>query len=150
MQPADRIPDEGLDTLVRSAQIDLLYRRGALLYIASIVNAALFTSAAWRRIEHGRLLGWVATAVLVAFARVALRHAFFSRLRSPAEALHWARAFVVGSGLNGAVWGASALLFSLPDIGLQMLLLLIICGMAAGAILLGPRPRSRGCARRDR
>jgi signal transduction histidine kinase len=136
MSPAEPILGADIETLVASDQVRLLYSKSAFSYLASVINALLFAIVVGHRVARTVLVGWVAAFVAVALLRTMLRSAFRSRRRGPSETARWARAFAVTTGLNGAIWGAAAIVLFLPDLGAQMLLMLIICGMSAGATAL--------------
>ncbi len=134
MRGADQKSEGALAARVKGDQIRALFAKSAFSYIASPINAALFTLVVWPRLDHALLLGWVAAFCAVAVARTLLRRAFRTRPRSVEEAPRWARAFVACAGVNGALWGASALFLFSPDlIAGRMLMLLLVGGLTAGA-----------------
>ena len=69
------------------------------------------------------------------FARIELWRRYWRRRPLPPEAGRWGRAFVVGSGSAGALWGLAAFLFfngSSPPVA-QLLITFAVGGMCAGA-----------------
>jgi signal transduction histidine kinase len=126
-----------LEALVDEDQIRLLYGKGVLYYFTSPINASLFAIVIWNRVSHGILIGWIAAFTVLALGRTVLRKLFLARARPPAEAERWARAFAMTSAINGIIWGLGSLVVFVPGaLSAQMLLLLIICGMSAGATAL--------------
>jgi signal transduction histidine kinase len=126
-----------LEALVDEDQVRLLYGKGVLYYFTSPINASLFAIVIWHRVSHVVLIGWIAIFALLALGRTVLRSLFLARARPPAEAQRWARAFAMGSVLNGLTWGLGSLVVFVPGaLSAQMLLLLIMCGMSAGATAL--------------
>src|SRR5262249_42929756 len=133
----NRTSDADLETLVTSDQIQILYSKVVWNYFASPINAALYSYVVWSDVSHAVAITWVGALLVVAIARMFLRRAFLSRPRAPTEAMGWAHAFAGATAVNGVVWGSSAIFMWVPGrLGAQVLLMLIICGMSAGATAL--------------
>ncbi len=120
-----------------SDQVRYLYSKSSFLYVVSVINGSLFAWFVWDHFAHSVLLGWLAALLILAIARSRLRRAFLAPGHAPRDAVPWAHAFALAAGINGALWGAGSVLFFVPDLlSAQMLFLLLICGMSAGATAL--------------
>ncbi len=118
--------------VVADERVALLYRRGALALIATLVNAGIL---GW--FLHGQLppwwLGiWGAALVLIVGARALLLLAY---RRNPGRwgARFWETTFVVGAVANGLVWGAGGTAFLSADLVSSVAVLFVVGGMVAGA-----------------
>jgi signal transduction histidine kinase len=137
MKAMDRAHDVDLEALVESDQVHYLYSKSPFNYIASPINAALYGFVAWPEGHHATIIVWVAVFCAIALGRILLRMAFRSRPRAPDETKRWAHAFALFTAAAGFCWAAGvALLFIPHNFPTQMLLTLIVCGMAAGATAL--------------
>jgi PAS domain S-box-containing protein len=130
--PAEPLP--GLDELVFAERIALLHARSVVAQITVVVNATVVAAVFWRLSPRAPALAWLVALCSLAVARGLAVRAYRSRPRAPAEAAAWARLFVAGAALNGAGWGAVALLFYVPGATAhQLFLAFVLGGMAAGA-----------------
>jgi len=137
MESAVSVNDAALETLVSNDQIELLFSKSAFTFWVSPINATLFAWVAWGELAHWALIAWIGAFTVVALARTGLRSAFRRRPRRGAEARRWARAFTVLTAFTGSIWGAGAFLgLATPNLAVQLLFMLIICGMSAGSATL--------------
>jgi len=125
---------EAIERLVYAERITALYDRGLIALLANLVNAAILAAALYDAVPSRTLLVWVASM----YAVVLLRLVLWRRQRQPerfvADIGRWARVWLLGTAITGAVWGSAGFfLFPVQSIGVQDLLLFIIGGMVAGA-----------------
>ena len=118
---------------VVAEQLRLLYKPVVPLAV-NVVNAVIACVIVWPRLPHAGLAAWMAALVLVIFGRVLLRRSFWS-VAGEVPGRFWAPAFAVGTGLTGALWGATMLAVPLLDEPIyHMLIGLMAAGMCAGAV----------------
>ncbi len=120
---------------VKSEQIRTLYRQGVPVLFANLIIGGLVCASLWSITPRDLLLGWISAVAALTFARIELWRRYWRRRPLPPEAGPWGRAFVVGSGSAGALWGLAAFLFfngSSPPVA-QLLITFAVGGMCAGA-----------------
>jgi signal transduction histidine kinase/CheY-like chemotaxis protein len=120
---------------VKSEQIRTLYRQGVPVLFANLIIGGLVCASLWALTPRNLLLSWISAVAALTFARIELWRRYWRRRPLPAEAGSWGRAFVVGSGSAGALWGLAAFLFfngSSPPVA-QLLITFAVGGMCAGA-----------------
>ncbi|MBV8535398.1 MAG: HAMP domain-containing histidine kinase [Alphaproteobacteria bacterium] len=118
---------------ITAEQLRLLYKPVVPLAV-NVLNAVIACVIVWPRLPPAGVAAWMAALVLVIFGRVVLRRSFWS-VAGEVPGRFWAPAFAVGTGLTGALWGATALAVPLLDEPLyQLLIALSAAGMCAGAV----------------
>jgi len=126
-----------MDDLVVADQLRLMFEKGPFPYLASSANAALYATVVWTLIPQWQTISWVGLICMIAAVRFLLRRAYFRRHRWTGETRRWQRVAVVGAFINGVAWGsATFLVFPQSNLSVQMLLTLLVAGMAAGAAVL--------------
>jgi len=120
---------------VKSEQIRTLYRQGVPVLFANLIIGSLVCASLWSITPRNLLLTWISLVAALTLARIELSRRYWRRRPLPADAGPWGRAFVVGSGGAGALWGVAAFLFfsgSSPPAA-QLLVTFAVGGMCAGA-----------------
>jgi signal transduction histidine kinase len=118
---------------VVAEQLRLLYKPVVPLAV-NVVNAVIACVIVWPRLPSAGLAAWMAALVLVILGRVLLRRSFWL-VAGEVPGRVWAPAFAVGSGLTGALWGATMLAVPMLDEPIyHMLIGLMAAGMCAGAV----------------
>ena len=116
-------------------QIRILFSRAPVVYLASIFVAAVTLVVLQQVVPLKMLLLWCASIVIFTLIRFYFLHRY--RLDTPScERLEfWRRFSVTTSAFSGFLWGGlAAVLFPQDSPVYQAYLLLIICGMLAGAV----------------
>jgi signal transduction histidine kinase len=119
---------------VRDEQVKLVYRYlPALLIVNAVVGAAVVLGL-WEMVPHAALVIWIAAVTLMLAVRGGL-YGFYRYRASDPPSGRWALAFVFGTGLSGAIWGAAGvfLLFT-ESLEHQLFVLFVLMGMGIGAI----------------
>ncbi len=125
---------EAIESLVYAERITALYDRGLIALVANLVNAAILAAALRDAVPSQALLVWVATMYVVVVIRLVLWRRQRKTGISVDDIDRWARVWLIGTAITGAVWGAAGFsLFPVQSIGAQDLLLFLIGGMVAGA-----------------
>ena len=127
----------GLAMRVRREQVTLLYRQLPTSIIGTLIGTSVLVVAVWPSGSTGVLLAWLAV-VLANQVRRWRVYARFARDGIQDDTIdRWERLWVFGSGLSGLLWGVTPFLF-LPtaDPGEQMVLTVLVFGVATGAIPL--------------
>ena len=103
--------------------------------IASVSTGVLFVWAMYSHQPHGLLLGWLAVIVVLS-----IYHMVFERARrtlpvSPAQVVRVERGILISTVLLGAAWGATGVLFFLPDQVLVIMFLgIALLGVTGGLV----------------
>src|SRR5579872_3064849 len=130
----DKADDAALAAKVVAEQVRGLYTKAALPFLTVIVNSSILAYVLWDPRAAAPTSVWLVGIYAVTAARVVLLRAFGERSLQVDQARRWGWLFTVGSGLNGIVWGASALvLYPAGAVVLQAVILLVLGGMIAGA-----------------
>ena len=126
--------DQVTEAAVRAEQIRTLYRQSVWVFLANPINACIVTLVLWGVASHPLLLWWTGTMGAITAARLLLRWRYQRVAPAVAEAGTWAVRFVVGTTLTGLAWGtAGALLCDQRNPALQLFVIFMVGGMAAGA-----------------
>jgi signal transduction histidine kinase/ActR/RegA family two-component response regulator len=119
---------------VRAEQIRTVFRLGAGVISVNPLNAAIVAAVMWSAATAPLLVSWVLAMFVVTVARVRLRRRYLSASPGVGEAPAWGRKFVFGAAAAGLLWGVGgALLYDPSSLPSQLVLVLVIGGMVAGA-----------------
>jgi diguanylate cyclase (GGDEF)-like protein len=124
---------------VQREMLDLLFAAMPVVLAANVVNSTLIAAVFADLIALPIVLGWWAMVLVVNAVR---RLAWVWYRKDGSRSRRWAVVAVMGSFCSGLLWGASGLLFFVPDDAvLQMVLGFVLGGMGAGAAYaLAPYP----------
>jgi PAS domain S-box-containing protein len=123
----DRVLDE---------QVELLFGQSRLGRAATLINAAIVAAVLWGTVSHAQLLAWVGAVAGVAALRFVLVR-YRRRRRDIMSPRQWGRLYGLGALLAGAVWGLTGTaLFPEGSVTHQLFVLMVLAGMAAGAVPL--------------
>jgi signal transduction histidine kinase len=122
------------DIRVLNEQVKALYAKGLLALVTNIINSAVLTATLWNHASRHQVLVWFAVMCAVVSIRLLGWRLHDRAGREPYNARRWARDWVVGAAVTGALWGAAGISFlPLEAVGEQYLVLFVIGGMVAGA-----------------
>jgi PAS domain S-box-containing protein len=128
-------------TLSRRERIDherirLLHKQSWIGVAATVVNAFFLAYLLRNHIAPPTLAGWLAAIILASSARTLLVYYFPRQSLSFEGSRRWARWNIASIGLSGILWGAGAwLLFPTESVIHQVFLIVVLCGMVAGAAM---------------
>jgi len=127
---------------LHAAQTRLLYENANLGIVVTVVIAALLAYAQWSVIPHWVISAWLLYMVLVCVARFALVRRYRRATASEIGNGRWNSAFVAGTGLAAAGWGAAAIFLYPPHQPVNETFLVFVVGgvMLGGGSLLAARP----------
>ena len=125
--------DSAILAQVRTEQIRTLYAQSVPVLLANVVNAIIITFVLWGHTSRTLLLSWSGGVTLMALARIALRKRYWARERTAAEQEVWGTRGAFGSFAAGSLWGFAGGVLMPESLALQLVLLLVVAGMAAGA-----------------
>lgn len=112
-----------------------VYRGLPLMALMNAVVAALVVGFLYTEIVPATLATWLGGILLVSAARLMLWQRQRRTPMTPSNARLWANLLVLSAGASGIVWGAAGVVFFLPDSPfLQVFIILVLGGMAAGAL----------------
>lgn len=124
---------------IRAEQVRARLRSYPLMLVTQLVMALLVCGLMWETVSHELLLGWLAAL----FSMQMLETYFWWRYREKTgtveECKAWRTRFLVFVTLIGLILGsAGLLLFVVDDIAYQAMLMIVMLGMAAGAVTINP------------
>jgi len=138
---------EGKDLNVRAAlpiryerkvlaeQVRLLYAQSIPGFVATLISSTALVVVLWPQVPHDLLLAWISAMAVVTGVRLALVLAYRRATDRVDRAERWLRRFAAGVVVTGALWGvAGTVLFPAHSHVHQMFLLIVLAGMAAGAV----------------
>ena len=138
---ADGVDARDADTIsyldrIRARQVEAVYRNVPVGLAISIAAAAALTALLLYRGGISRLVAGIFLAVMVGqnAARWLQRWAYFRA--SPADAAWrlWSRRYCLGTFVGGLSWGLGSLWLMVPGhLDQQLLVVLLLCGLGAGA-----------------
>ncbi|MGZ8263328.1 MAG: EAL domain-containing protein [Burkholderiales bacterium] len=121
---------------ILAERVQQLYRLSQPAYIGTLLGALAAVAALWYVTPLAGLIGWGVAAFAVTAARYALYRAYMKATPPHAEAPRWSAYFVAGAAASGIVWGVlGSALYPAGWLPHEVLLILIICGMAVASIL---------------
>jgi signal transduction histidine kinase/CheY-like chemotaxis protein len=129
-----------LEQRVYAGQVEAVFRLTPLTLAMSIITGVIVWFILWGRIDTAVLTAWLIVHVAVTVGRLATIRAYFRRVRDPAAAPRWARAFNAGTFAGGSIWGALAV-WLLPPAGdpVQAVIIVVLVAVCAvGMFTLGP------------
>ncbi len=123
------------DLMVYTEQVDLLYKPFMLSIVATFGMAILLVLSQWKVIEHNLLIGWLLAIVLVTLLRAFLAYLYKQNNHGVDDSHRWGYFFIVGAASSGITWGVGSILFfHNNDFAHQVIILLVIHGVSAGAV----------------
>ena len=124
-------------TLMRAEQVAALFRNVGFNALSATAAAVLLATALIYLgvADEAISLAWASSSAICAAAHLVLRRIYHRRLPSDPHSQRWAWIFTAISLLEGGTWGwASVYLAPRGFFEIQMLVLAVIFGVAAGAI----------------
>lgn len=136
---------QALPEKIRNEQTRLIYKQLPIVLIGSYVAAAALVAIIWDQVSQQALLLWAALFTCLALARAVLAWRYWKQSREPSSsAIRWDLMFFLGAGLAGSLWGASAIVFFLPEQPEYILFTVVLfaglissCGASSGAYMPG-------------
>ncbi|HIJ57253.1 MAG TPA: PAS domain S-box protein [Deltaproteobacteria bacterium] len=134
-EPTETSSSVSEEVWVRTEQTKTMYAHAPLSMLAVTVFSLLLTYALWPVISHPVLMIWLCAVFLMIFFRFILVYQYRRASRESLETDRWGLLFTMGQLLNGVLWGiAGIFLFSEESIAHQMVLIIVIAGLVAGAV----------------
>ena len=122
-------------TKVFREQVQLLFANSMVPVIVSVLCAALLCCALWTVVDHSVLVGWMAVFFSISVFRIRLLLLFTKQEARVVNEDYWYRRFLIGTYAIGAVWGAASFfLFPTYSLSHQVMLIVILVGMAGGGV----------------
>lgn len=119
---------------VLAAQVRMLYGNASFASGVTLVAASILGRLQWEVTAHPLVLSWCLYMFLVAAGRFILARRYWRSAPSDLETGRWLAGFVVGVGLAGCGWGATAvLLYPETQLVNQLFLIFMLGGMMLGA-----------------
>jgi len=123
------------DKLVRVDQVMQLYSRLPLAAGITFIVATILVVAQWPVINHSILLGWWGVLIVITSMRWWLVSRYRRAKPASANIEPWAARFFIGTVCSGIAWGAAGfLLFPEQHLANQVVLILVVAGMASAAV----------------
>jgi two-component system, sensor histidine kinase len=120
--------------LVVAELVRTQYRNIPTAVAVNAIICGLLCLALYQTVSHTRLAVWLVAVYCVAAARFVVWLRFRRSSVPPTEASRWRRHALLGSGVNGLVWGIGGIaLYAPQSAASQFLLLITQFGMGAGA-----------------
>ncbi len=104
--------------------------------LITVINAALITVFLVTRVHDRRANVWLGVVVLVSALRLMSWMAFRRAAPGPANTARWAMVSEAGAVVSGLTWGFGALILLPPYEQYQLMWVLVVGGMCAGAATL--------------
>jgi len=113
-------------------QILLAVGQIPMMQVSSYIVAVILTVVSWNFVPHINAILWMILVTGVAVWRFYIFFKFKKVTDSIFDPYPWKKGFMLSTLISGIFWGASAfLLFPPNSIGLQSLLILVMCSLAA-------------------
>ncbi len=122
-----------VDSRVQAEQVALLFKSLPFALFATVAVTIVIAVVFWPAVPHEYLLGWSAANFAVTMGRYGLLVAYRRRSDGEANAGYWMKWFVGTLILHAMLYSsANWLIYPPDDVTYQVLLILIIMGIASG------------------
>jgi len=120
---------------ILASQVEMLYDQAVPGFIATVVNALVITLMLRNIVSHELVYGWFAAMSSLTIIRAILVYRFQKTDKATIQYETWSSYFLVGAALAGAGWGfAGSVMLPIEHLGHQIVVMVAMAGMAAGAI----------------
>ncbi|MCF6208468.1 MAG: PAS domain S-box protein, partial [Ghiorsea sp.] len=120
---------------IRQEQVRLLYKASLAAAIATAFAACFLAYLQWQHIDQSTIIIWLSIMAMVIVIRVFYYYAFKQHKPNMQEIAKWEKAYVFVSLAAGTTWGAAGIfLFPVDNFQYQATIIVILAGMAAGAV----------------
>lgn len=132
--PSINAPSLDPETLkaIYPEQVRLLYAAIPFNIAATLFGAGMLAYIEWSFINHDTVIVWLAAFFLIVVMRAALAIAY-KRSKNPSTPF-WGRAVTASILIAGMIWGMAVIVLFPDNIISQLLLTVIIMGVAAGGV----------------
>ena len=134
---------EDLQPQVRAVETRLLYENANTGAAITVVIAALLAYAHWDVVSRAVVVPWLLFMFVVSFLRLALAQRYWRAASTGITNGKWNTAFVLGTALAAAGWGAGVIALYRSGSPMNDVLLVFVIG----GVMLGERLSSRCEAR---
>ena len=116
-------------------QTALVYTQAPIALVTALVVAALLAAGLWGVVDHGMLMLWLGLQVMQTLFRAVLVNRYNRCDAAGRRDRRWARLYILGTLVSGAVWGCIGL-FMGPGMPVfqQVLVIMGLAAVLAGAI----------------
>jgi len=130
------LPETLISEEYKKGQAELLYKDAGLALTGTISASSLVTYYFSPLTEMSVLITWYAVLFIVSILRYTLVNLYHSGLFAYSQNF-WVRAFEVGTGLSGLVWGSAAIFIVPPNsFTYHVMLAFILGGLCAGTVAI--------------
>jgi len=126
--------DKGIDIRLSNKQLSILFENIITTTLGYLVVSATLVYLLWPHVNHSLALNWLALLIFVAFMRffLLLMYRKNKKLLTPQK---WFQFFYTSTICAALIWGSTSLMiFPANSPEFQMVLLLFVAGLVAGAI----------------
>ncbi len=129
----------GIGRAMLGYQRQALRRQVPILVGVNLAISALIAVVFFPRVSPALNIGWVALAWLLGVASLWRWNRSRRVVQQRPATARFIRRSIVANAVPGLVWGASAFIFFIPDsVELQLFLVCVMAGMAAGIVAAAP------------
>jgi len=130
------VPEERIAEEYKKEQATLLYQSAGLALAGTMSASSLVAYYFYQDTAMSLLMAWYGVLFVVSILRYALVGLYHSGIFHFSE-YFWVRAFEVGTGLSGLVWGSAALFIIPPEsFTHHVMLAFVFCGLCAGTVAI--------------
>ena len=120
---------------VRQEQIRLLYKPSLAAAIATAFAACFLAYLQWQHINQSTIIIWLSVMAVIIVIRVFYSYSFKKHNPNMQQVTKWEKTYVFVSLAAGTTWGAAGIfLFPADNFQYQATTIVILAGMAAGAV----------------
>ncbi len=125
---------DNIPFLIIKKQLELLYTKNHKALYITLINSIVLSVIIFNSVPLGRLLSWQGSMITVICLRFMIIWFFHQEKDVGKRPQIWINLYMLGTGVTGAVWGITAILF-FPDLSSlqQTFMIMLIAGMMAAA-----------------
>lgn len=124
-----------IDNQLYADQVRMLYAAAPISLTAIAVNATVLAAVLWSVVSQSLIVSWLGFVLVLTAWRASACWLFQRYTPTSSSMRPWGRLFLTGVVLSGLSWGAAVyLLFPGGHPALQLFVIVVVAGMAAGAV----------------
>ncbi len=136
-KPLGRVGEGNQDYRIVDEAVRFMYTNIGSISVIQLLFPIAIAWMFWHTVPHLTVAIWACLVLSVYVTRILLARRFESTEVGAGDFAKWAQYFTWTSLISGTLWGSAGILFYTPEsVNLQVLLYVLIVGIAAGSLIV--------------
>lgn len=136
-KPLGRVGENNQDYLIVDEAVRFMYTNIGSISVVQLFFPVAIAWMFWHTIPRLTIIIWTILVLCVYAARIVMARRFETSDVKAGDHAKWAEYFTWTSLVSGTLWGSAGILFYTPEsVNLQVLLYVLIVGVAAGSLVV--------------